>query len=98
MEDAAELRERRTKGKRKKQGQKWLAECIGVSASMVSQYEHGKATPSLWIADRYAKALRVPLQRLVDALAETNRRAEAERAAKNVTSLQAERERRQQSN
>lgn len=98
MEDAAELREKCTKGRRKKQGQVWLAKSIGVSVSMISQYEHGKATPSLWTAELYAEALGVPLRRLVSALKETKRRAEAERAAKTVTSLQAERERRQQSN
>lgn len=94
MEDAAELREKRRKG------QEWVAKRIGVSVSMISQYEHAKATPSLWTYDRYAGALGVSLRRLMSALKETKRRAEAAELAATaaVTNLQAERERRQKSN
>lgn len=95
MEDAAELREKRKKGK----GQEWLAKKIGVSVSMISQYEHARATPSLWTFDLYAVALGVSLRRLMNALKESKRRAAAAQlAATAVTDLQAERERRQKSN
>jgi transcriptional regulator with XRE-family HTH domain len=94
MEDAAELRDKRGKG------QEYVAKRIGVSVSMISQYERAKATPSLWHFELYAAALRVSLRRLMSALKETKRRAEAAELAATaaVTNLQAERERRQKSN
>jgi|ERR1051325_4375827 ribosome-binding protein aMBF1 (putative translation factor) len=89
MEDAAELREKLGKT------QEWIAARIKVSVSMISQYEHGKATPGLWRADLMAEEYGVSLRRMVNALKETKRRAEAARAG--AVSLQAE-ERRQTSN